>query len=360
MPVDRPEVRLSITKLLLALIIIIVPLSIIGLILAERSDKALDASIGTNFKTMARMYSNDVSQTILDRVAAVRALASDPVIASAASGTRNTSSKVSAAGAGILATSASELLHQRRLLDPRYLSIVVTDDSGNVVAASQQPPKQSFAQDANWQSAYNNGQGTVKISDIVEEPFRKAEYVNIDVPILDPGSGSTFGILSAAVDITDLLARFRQEQIGNGAIAELVNDDGSIVSAPNADVFARAKSQEFDALRDQLGLLKTSSTGWQIASVRDTAYLVGFAGTGLKQHFNNLGWIVLVSQDEHQAAASVRGLIWFARIMVIFGVLMLTLMCVYYFLHRTERFEDIEEALPHDRTRAPTSRGASA
>lgn len=360
MAFDRLEVRLSITKLLLVLIIVIVPLSIIGLILAERSDKALDASIGTNFQTMARMYSNDVSQTILDRVAAVRALASDPVIASAASGTHNTSSKVSAAGAGLLATSASELLHQRRLLDPRYLSIVVTDNNGDVVAASQQPPKQSYAQDATWQGAYNNGQGAVRISDIVEDPFTKADYVNIDVPIIDAGSGSTYGILSAAVNISDLLARFRQEQIGNGATAELVNsDDGTIISAPNADVFARAKSQQFDVLRDQLGSLQ-GRTGWQAAGLRNGPYIVGFAGTGLKQHFSNIGWIVLVSQAEHQAAASVRQLIWFAIIMVILGVLMLTLLCVYYFLHRTQTFEGIEEALPADRAPTITSRGASA
>ena len=76
--VDRLEVRVSITKLLLALIIAIVPLSIIGLVLTERSDTILDNSVGSDFKAMARMLSNDVSQTIRDRVAAVRALASHP------------------------------------------------------------------------------------------------------------------------------------------------------------------------------------------------------------------------------------------------------------------------------------------
>jgi uncharacterized membrane protein len=42
MPVDRLEVRVSITKLLLVLIIVIVPLSIAGLILTERSSNSLD------------------------------------------------------------------------------------------------------------------------------------------------------------------------------------------------------------------------------------------------------------------------------------------------------------------------------
>ena len=53
MALDRLEVRVSITKLLVTLIVVIVPLSIVGLILTARSDKALDNTLGNNFKTIA-------------------------------------------------------------------------------------------------------------------------------------------------------------------------------------------------------------------------------------------------------------------------------------------------------------------
>lgn len=346
---DQFEVRVSITKLLLVLIVVIVPLSIVGLVLTQRSDRATDNAIGTDFKTIAQMYSNDVSQFMRDRVAAVRALATDPAIANAASGTHKGSGEAEKAGEGLLTSSASQVLHERRVLDPRYLSIVVTDVNGNVVAASQQPLKPSYAQDASWQGVYNNGQGAVKISDIVDDEFTRSYYINIGVPMTDAASGALTGVLSAAVSISDLMLRFRQDQIGNGAKAELVNDDGTVISAPNADVFARVKSQQFGALGDQLGSLQGTQTGWQMANLPNGPYIVGFAATGLKQHFDNLGWVVLVSQAEHQAAAPIRNLERFALIMVVLAIFMLTLLCVYYFIHRTQKFEDIENVQPSDR-----------
>jgi preprotein translocase subunit SecG len=82
---DRLEVRVSITKVLLCLIVVIVPLSVVGLILTQNSDKALDNSIGNNFRTMAQIYSNEVSEFMLDRVHDVMAMSADPVIIQAVS-----------------------------------------------------------------------------------------------------------------------------------------------------------------------------------------------------------------------------------------------------------------------------------
>ena len=151
------------------------------------------------------------------------------------------------------------------------------------------------------------------------------------------------------------MLRFRQDQIANGARAELVSDDGTIISAPNADVFSRTKSQQFDALRDQLGSLQGTQNGWQMANLRNGPYIVGYAATGLKQHYDNLGWVVLVSQEEHQAAAPIRELEHFALIMVILALFMLTLLCVYYFIHRTQKFEAIEGVLPSEEPRTRTA-----
>ncbi len=353
MSVDRLEIRVSITKLLLALIIIIVPLSIIGLVLTERSDRALDSAVGNDFRAMAQMLSNDVSQTILDRVAAVRALASDPSIAGAVSGSHKTTGDNA-----LLTSSISQLLRHRRTLDPRYLSIILTDSNGNVVAASQQPAKLSYAQDAGWQGVFNNGQGAVKISDIVDDEFTKSYYINIGAPVSDPATGATNGVLSAAVNISDLLARFRQESMGRGARAALINGDGLVVSAPNADVFARVHSQEFDFVRDAMGSAQGNQAGWTTAHLSGGPYLVGYAATGLQQHFPNLNWVVTVSQEEHLAAAPVRQLQRFAFWMVILGILMLTLLSVYYYLHRTQRYAHIEDE--EDLANRPRTAGASA
>ncbi len=352
--VDRLEVRVSITKLLLALIIVIVPLSIIGLVLTERSDRTLDNSVGSDFKAMAQMLSNDVSQTVRDRVAAVRALASDPSIASAVSGSRKPGEENA-----LLTSNVSQLLRHRRTLDPRYLSIVLTDSNGNVIAASQQPAKMSYAQDSGWQGVFNNGQGAVKISDIVDDEFTKSYYVNIGAPVTDAATGATNGVLSAAVNISDLLARFRENSIGRGAHPALINGDGLVVSAPNADVFARVRSQEFDFVKDAMGSAQGSQTGWTTARLQSGPYLVGYAATGLQQQFPNLNWVVTVSQEEHEAAAPVRQLQHFAMWMVVLGILMLTLISVYYYLHRVQRYGYLEQE-EQDLASRPRATGASA
>ena len=56
--------------------------------------------------------------------------------------------------------------------------------------------------------------------------------------------------------------------------------------------------------------------------------------------------MVFVSESEHDALAPLRGLEQFAILMVVLGIVMLTLLFVYYFLHRNERLSDLEEERP--------------
>lgn len=372
MALDRLEVRISITKLLVALIIVIVPLSIVGFILTARSDKALDNAMGNDFKTVADMYSNEVSQFVRDRLADVNVMTAEPALIDAAytadrktgaqTGTAASpqpgankaanSANAGTAGKGILISSASDILRRRRELDPRFLSIVATDQNGNIVAASQKQTRSSLAEDPDWHATYSDGKGAVRIGNILFDEFTKSYYLNINAPIFDPASTRCIGVLSAAVNISGLLSRFKEGQIGNGARAELVTDDGSIISSPNADVFAHVKSQEFDAVRDNLGSLQGHQSGSLTTPLAAGPYIIGFSDTGLKQHFANLGWIVIVSQPEHQAAAPIRQVEHFALLMVILGLLMVILLGVYYYLHRAQKFADIEEVFPSDERRS--------
>jgi hypothetical protein len=365
--VDRLEVRVSITKLLLALIILIVPMSIAGLILTQHSDQSLDNAIGANFKTMAEMFSNEVSQYMLDRVNDVVAMSSDPAIVQAVSAGNHsgenqaaeqkaaTAAKGSGVAAGILGNSASQVLRRRRDLDPRFLRIVATNDAGAVVAATHNPAAGSYARNEAWQGVFNNGQGAIKIGGILSDEFSKSSYVTIGVPVPDPASSATIGVLSAAVDITALLSRFRQSQISNGARAWLVNEDAHIISGPSADVFARVQSPEFGAIHDSVGLPEGTQSGWTRANLASGRSIVGYAGTGLKKTYDNLGWYVLVSQDERQATAPIRVLSQFALLMVVLALCMLTLLSVYYYLHRTQRFSHLAEDFPVDHGRTATA-----
>jgi hypothetical protein len=365
MALDRFEVRVSIQKILLGLVLVIVPLSIVGLVLTTRSDTALDASIGSHLKMMAQMYSNNIAHEIHDRVSAVKLIAADPgVVEAVAAANRAYQNQSESAIAeklskaektwqtpqaatevkSLLASKQSETLRHYHDMDQQMLRITVTDERGVPVAATAKPGRYSLASLEGWQSVYNGGKGAVNIGNILYDEPSKAYFVEIGVPVAEPGTTQLAGVALASVNISPTLAGFQQDTIGSGWKAYLVNSDGTVVSGPRTDVFARARSDEFAAIGDSLGTLEGRQTGFVTADLQTGRHIVGFSDTGLGKTYKNLAWTVLISQDEHEAVAPIRSLSLFAIIMVILALFMVTLLAVYYALHRKQQFADIEEA----------------
>jgi hypothetical protein len=148
----------------------------------------------------------------------------------------------------------------------------------------------------------------------------------------------------ASVNFAPILATFQQDTIGSGWKAYLVNSDGTVVSGPRTDIFARAHSEEYAAVGDALGSLEGRNTGYVTADTRNGRHIVGFSDTGLAKTYKNMPWTVLISQDEHAAIAPIHALSLFAIIMVVLALFMVTLLAVYYALHRKQQFADIEQA----------------
>jgi hypothetical protein len=136
----------------------------------------------------------------------------------------------------------------------------------------------------------------------------------------------------------------------------LVRDDGTVISAPNMDPSLRLKSDEYATVHDVLGTPQGRQAGYVVASMRAGNRIVGFADTGLKRAYPNLGWLILVSQDQREALAPLLGLGHFALLMVVLALLMLTLLTVYFFLHRRQGLEDIEVQAAEE----PPKSGAAA
>jgi hypothetical protein len=367
MALDKFEVRVSIQKILLGLVLVIVPLSIVGLYLTNHSDNALDASMGSHLKTVAQLYSHEISHLLNDRVAAVKLIAADPsVVEAVAAGNRAYKGQNEAAVSEklekmngtwggpeaattvktLLASKPSETLRHYHEMDPSILRMTVTDEHGVAVAATAKPARFSMAHDGIWQTVYSGGKGDVDIGNILYDDTTKSYYVDVGVPVTESGTQQLAGVALTAIDITPILATFQQDSLGGGLKAFLVNKDGTVVSGPKTDIFARVKSQEFGALGDALGTLEGRQTGYMTADLSGGRRIVGFADTGLQKQYPNLAWTVLISQDEHEATAPIRLIGQFAILMVVLAIFMLTLLFVYYALHRQQRFADIEGVLP--------------
>jgi hypothetical protein len=367
MALDRFEVRVSIQKVLLGLVLFTVPLSILGLYLTSQSDSALDSSIGSHLTTTAQMYSVDVAHLVNDRVTAVKLISADPGVVEAVTAANRSYEKQTEPAIAeklesaekswstpqsarvvqtLLESKTSETLRHYREMDPQILRITVTDERGVAVGTTNKPARYSLSTLEAWQSIYSGGKGEVNIGGILFDNATKSYFVDVGVPVTQAKTGQLAGITIASMNISPLLANFQQDSIGIGMKAFLVNDDGMVISGPRTDVFSRARSEEYGAIRDALGTIEGRQTGHYTADMRTGRRIIAFADTGLQKTYKGLNWTVLISQDERQATAPVRMLEQFAFLMVILALFMITLLAVYYALHRKQRFEDIENILP--------------
>jgi len=210
------------------------------------------------------------------------------------------------------------------------------------VAATDKPAHYAPVDEVFWQGVSSQGKGAVYVSEVLYDETSKTNYVAIGFPVLDEGSRRFIGAVHALVDVSGLFALLNRERPGLARVTELVRDDGTVISAPNVTSSMHLKSEEYGAVRDALGTLRGRQAGYVIASMREGNRIVGFADTGLTESYSSLRWFVMVSQNEREALAPVRAVGYFAILMVVVGMLMVTLLATYFFLHRKQEMADIE------------------
>jgi len=356
------EVRVSLEKLLIVLIVVLVPLNFIGLYLAIESTRAAEQTTGTLFRSVAQDQAMAARQFIDDRVIEVGAITSDPTVLDAITNSgRSTAhlpepaktAKISdvekqwdtpasdALVKSMLSSRTSEALRHRREMDPRLLKLVVLDESGTPVAATDKPRHYAPVNEVFWQGVSSNG-GTVYVSDVMYDEQSRAHYVSVGIPVLDPASKRFVGALHAFVDVGPIFANLNRDQFGRTMAATLVREDGTVVSGVNVSPEMRLNSEEYSAVKDALGTMQGRQAGYVIAGMREGNRIVGFADTGLKQSYGNLPWLVMVSQSAREAAAPERTVGNFAFVMVMVALLMVTLLAAYFFLHRKQEMTEIE------------------
>jgi len=372
MPSEPLEIKVSLQKLLIALVVIIVPLNFLGLYLSSESNTSLEHVIGTHFRTIAQADATTVLQFVNDRVIDVGAIATEPAVVDAVAAANQANERKSAeattasiadidkkwdtaAGDAVveamLSSPVSRLLQRRRGIDPRFLKIIVADENGVPIAATDKPQHYSPTDNAYWQAVSAQGRGGIYVSEVFYDEESRTDYFRIGFPIYGKGSQRFIGAASALVDVSSLFLRLNQAQVGRSARTILVREDGTVISALNVAASMQLKSEEYMAARDALGSLQGRQAGYVMATMRGGDRIVGFADTGLKQLSPNLAWFVLVSQGEREALASVRTLGYFAIVMVGIGLLMVSVLAAYFFLHRKQQMADIETPTTEEQSR---------
>jgi hypothetical protein len=363
MPLEIPEFRPFLQKLLVGLILILVPLTVFGFYVAVEGDSHMRQMNGENFRALTLNSADSASQFIATCVRDASVIANSPAsLQAVAEANRQyehlseeaVSNKINAieqawaaqtdtASSKILASDLANQLRRMRELNPTLLKITIADVTGATVAATERPIHYFQTDREYWRALSSRSQGTIHVSDLRYDDLSRLYYVSIAYPILQQGTGRFIGAVTAMADVSPLFAQLNRWQLGRTGRLFLVRDDGTVVEAPGVTPAMRMKSEEYAAIRDALGSLRGRETGYIYATLSNgEAYLIGFADTGLKEAYPNLPWIVLASQEARELNSPVRNMTVFALLAMILSLLMLSLLGAYVFLHRKQKLEDIE------------------
>lgn len=364
MPSQAFVLRIPLHKLLIGLLVTVVPISIAGLYSLSQSDRALESAIGAQFKTIATSTASEISRFVHDRVVHVGVVARQPEIVQEVVRANRAyegmsedaiharieridkiwnTPEAAATVRAILASPASRALRQHIEVDKRFLRITVTDARGATIASTHKTIDYYQADEEYWQNIYADGRGAVSLTDILYDEVSKSNYIGVGVPVLEEGTNRFIGTVDALVDVSSLFPMVHRAELGRTARTLLVREDGTVIAAPQVSLSMNLKSPEFDTVRDALLTLPGRQTGYVVAEVSGRGRtLIGFADTGLREDYQALGWQVLVAQDAREAFAPVRMVGRLIAFMCALGLAMVTLLVVYFALHRREPRSEIE------------------
>ena len=371
MPLDSLELRTSLQRVLVGLILILVPLTVFGFYVALQGDSQIRQMAGENIRYVTRSAAELTSEFIAVRLRDVSMIANNPMVVQnvvsanhqyerlsndavmsklEATEEKWNNSEGDALAKNILASDLARQLRRMRELNPGLLKITVADASGATVAATDKPVHYFQTDRGYWAVLYSQGQGAIHVADLRYDEPNRLPYINIAYPILQESTGRFIGAITALVDVSPLFTQLNRQQIGRTGRLFLVRDDGTVIQAPGVTPAMKMHSEEYSAIRDSLGSLRGRETGYLFTTFsKGEKYLVGFADVGLKEAFPNLPWVVVASQEEREIIGPIRNVAVFALFVMILSLLMLSLLAAYVFLHRVQKLEDIEtpEDKPH-------------
>jgi Cache domain len=367
MPLEILEFRTSLQKLLIALILILVPLTVFGFYVALQGDTHARQTNGETFRTLTRNAADATSDFIADSVRDVSLVANTPeafqAVNAANTKYRGLSDETIRAKIdaieqswenfqsdslprSILTSDLARQLRRTRELKPTLLTITVADITGATVAATDRPVHYFQTDRTMWMALASHGLGAIHVSDLRYDDESHLYYLSMAYPILQEGTGKFVGAVIAMVDASPIFTQLNRTQMGRTGRMSLVREDGTVIESPGITRGMNMRSEEYAAIRDALGSPRGRDAGYLFATLADgKPYLIGFSDTGLKEAYHNLSWFVLATQEANDLIGPVRNLTGFAMVLMVVALLMLSLLAAYVFLHRRQELEDIE---PHD------------
>lgn len=305
--------------------------------------RSLRDVIGANFQTIAAQAADRVTLSVQGEIQRARLLASAPLRLRQPVELANYSypgepSKVielienraraweqsTDAAARLLNTELSRFLLETKVRDgDKMVGILITDRHGALVAATSEPDRYFFGDEAWWKAIQNGGGEQVYLSGLTagrDGSFRTPdETIDVAVPILDDHQRIVIGAIKVSYRFDSLFGMINQIRIGQTGHAMLFSADGQPLICP---ILPR-QAHRIPAFL--MTMIVSDNPGWGIAQddghdARDT--VVGFAPVrGVGAPGNT--WHVFVRQQPAESYAPIRDQL---RNLAIIGFVMIGLL----------------------------------
>lgn len=213
---------------------------------------------------------------------------------------------------------AGELLELQERL-PQYAEIFVTDQYGAVIASTDRTSDYYQADEEWWQAAWNEGKGSVFVSQPVFDESAGIYAIDIALPIPAHNSSDNIGVLRSTININELTSVLTAGQFGETGQAVLLFPTGELLTRELGSELATLDPETLIRVDAMTELYEQFNYGGAESLVSKTPVLS--TNDQNKDLIDNLGWQVIIHQEIKEAhapvAAITRSIILIAIIVLI-------------------------------------------
>jgi signal transduction histidine kinase len=124
-------------------------------------------------------------------------------------------------------------LSRFRGADLLHNNVLLTDREGGLVAAQgEKSPRFAFGDEAWWQAAWNDAQGSVYLGDLTVDGDAGVASVFIAIGVLNPQTNETIGVLASTYDLSGVQRDIGLANDQLDAAVHLLTPDGLVIAGP--------------------------------------------------------------------------------------------------------------------------------
>jgi len=200
---------------------------------------------------------------------------------------------------------ASELREYRDTF-PENVEVFVTDKYGANIASTNRTSDYYQADEDWWQAAYNNGKGAIYYGQPEYDESSKTFGLILAVPIVAHGSNQVTGVVRTTITIDSILAILNTETLGGSGHADLYLSGDQVLAPESAQGLIAADREFLPRLATLTGLKTYDIFSYEGSSSVVAATAITTLDTDSQAGIQNLGWVLIVHQDEATSLAPVR------------------------------------------------------